>query len=60
MKKITRCISLDPRTDALLKKDSENRYATVSANLSRILWEHYQKNPIITISEKNLDALKVM
>ena len=24
MKKITRCISLDPRTDALLKKDSEN------------------------------------
>jgi|TARA_Y100000004_G_C8646537_1_gene299274 hypothetical protein len=43
MKKI-RSISISNEIDELLEKDSKMRGLTVSANLSRILFEHLSNN----------------
>tara|TARA_R100000008_G_C3474483_1_gene110662 strand:+ start:219 stop:404 length:186 start_codon:yes stop_codon:yes gene_type:complete len=43
MKKLIRSISLSEDLDMQLKRDSETRGLTVSANLARILFEHFQQ-----------------
>ena len=43
MKKI-RSISLSPEIDDRLEEDSKNRGLTISANVTRILYEYPQKN----------------
>ena len=43
MKKI-RSISLSESIDAQLEQDSKSRGLTISANVTRILYEYFQKN----------------
>ena len=53
MKKIIRSISIMESLDKNLKEDSEIRGLTISANMSRILYNYFQKNLIKQISKKN-------
>ena len=59
MKKIIRSISIMESLDKNLKEDSEIRGLTVSANVSRILYEYLQGNSSKYISKKN-NILNVM
>ncbi len=59
MKKIIRSISIMESLDKNLKEDSEIRGLTVSANVSRILYEYLQGNSLKYISKKN-NTLNVM
>ncbi len=59
MKRIIRSISIMESLDKNLKKDSEVRGLTVSANVSRILYEYLQGNSSKYISKKN-NILNVM
>ena len=59
MKKIIRSISIMESLDKNLKEDSEIRGLTVSANVSRILYEYLQGNSPKHISKKN-NILNVM
>ena len=43
MKKI-RSLSLSPEIDERLEQDSKNRGLTISANVTRILYEYLQNN----------------
>jgi hypothetical protein len=43
MKKLIRSVSLSEELDLQLKRDSEFRGLTVSANLARILFEYFQQ-----------------
>ena len=52
MKKTIRSISIMESLDNDLKEDSELRGLTISANLSRILYEYFQKNSIELIKER--------
>ena len=47
MKKI-RSISLSNKIDELLEEDSKERGLTVSANITRILYDYFEKQPKIT------------
>ena len=53
MKKIIRSISIMESLDKNLKEDSEIRGLTISANMSRILYNYFQKNLIKQISKKS-------
>lgn len=55
MKKTIRSISLSNEIDNKLKMESNIRGTTISANISRILYEYYLKNPIK--SDNNLNIL---
>ena len=59
MKKIIRSISIMESLDKNLKEDSEVRGLTVSANVSRILYEYLQANSPKYISKKN-NILNIM
>ena len=48
MKKKIRSISIAEKIDEKLQKDSNYRGLTISANLSRILHDYFQKQPKIT------------
>jgi hypothetical protein len=52
MKKTIRSISIMESLDNDLKGDSEIRGLTISANVSRILYEYFQKNSIELIKER--------
>ncbi len=52
MKKIIRSISIMESLDKNLKEDSEIRGLTISANVSRILYNYFQKNLIKQISKE--------
>jgi len=52
MKKIIRSISIMESLDKNLKEDSKIRGLTISANMSRILYNYFQKNLIKHISKK--------
>ena len=54
MKKVIRSISLSNKIDINLKKESELRGTTISANISRILYEYYLKNPINSNKDLNI------
>ena len=54
MKKVIRSISIMESLDKNLKEDSEIRGLTVSANVSRILYEYYLNNPPRTTENLNL------
>ena len=54
MKKVIRSISLSNKIDINLKKESEIRGTTISANISRILYEYYLKNPIKSNQDLNI------
>ena len=45
MKKKIRSISISIKIDDKLQKDSNYRGLTISANLSRILYEYFEDNP---------------
>ena len=45
MKKKIRSISIAEKMDEKLQKDSNYRGLTISANLSRILYEYFQTQP---------------
>ena len=53
MKRIIRSISIMESLDKNLKKDSEVRGLTVSANVSRILYEYFQQTSTKHIFKKN-------
>ena len=59
MKKTIRSISIMESLDKNLKEDSELRGLTVSANVSRILYEYFQKNSTKHILKRN-DILNIM
>ena len=59
MKKTIRSVSIMESLDKNLKEDSELRGLTVSANVSRILYEYLQGNSLKYISKKN-NTLNVM
>ena len=46
MKKKIRSISIAEKMDEKLKDDSNYRGLTISANISRILYEYFQSEPI--------------
>ena len=48
MKKKIRSISISEYMDEKLKNDSDYRGLTISANLSRILYDYFQSQPIKT------------
>ena len=52
MKKIIRSISIMESLDYDLKEDSEIRGLTVSANVSRILYNYLQKNSTKVVKER--------
>ena len=52
MKKTIRSISIMESLDNDLKEDSEIRGLTISANVSRILYEHFQMNSIELIKKR--------
>ena len=54
MKRTIRSISLSNEIDIKLKKESDIRGTTVSANISRILYEYYLKNPIKSKQDLNI------
>ena len=54
MKKVIRSISLSNEIDNNLIKESEIRGTTISANISRILYEYYLKNPIKSKQDLNI------
>ena len=54
MKKI-RSISLSKNIDSQLLNDSNYRGLTVSANITRILYEYFQKN----LADKKMNILRV-
>ena len=56
---LIRSISIMESLDKNLKEDSELRGLTVSANVSRILYEYLQGNSLKYISKKN-NTLNVM
>ena len=58
MEKTIRSISLSNEIDNKLKIESNIRGTTISANISRILYEYYLKNPIK--SEHSLNVLPVI
>ena len=45
MKKKIRSISIAEKMDEKLQKDSDYRGLTISANLSRILYDYFQSQP---------------
>ena len=49
-KKNIRSISITESLDKKLMEDSEYRGLTISANLSRILFDYFQQNPIKQLS----------
>ena len=51
MKKI-RSISLSAEIDEQLETDSKSRGLTISANITRILYDYFQKNNQTTLSKK--------
>jgi len=51
MKKI-RSISLSAQIDEQLESDSKTRGLTISANVTRILYDYFQKNSTNTFSKK--------
>ena len=53
MKKI-RSISLSNKIDELLEEDSKERGLTVSANLSRILYDYFENETKKTINKPKL------
>ena len=53
MKKTIRSISIMESLDKNLKDDSEIRGLTISANVSRILYNYFEKNLIKQISKKD-------
>ena len=55
MNKKIRSISISDSIDNQLMDDSKHRGLTISANISRILYEYYLKNPIK--SDNNLNIL---
>jgi hypothetical protein len=55
MKKIIRSISILDSLDQTLKDDSQYRGLTVSANITRILFDHFQTNSI-----QNKDGLNLL
>ena len=48
MKKKIRSISISENIDEELQKDSNYRGLTISANISRILYDYFQEQPKIT------------
>ena len=52
MKKTIRSISIMESLDCDLKRDSEIRGLTVSANISRILYNYLQKNSTKIVKER--------
>ena len=54
MKKVIRSISLSNEIDIKLKEESDIRGTTVSANISRILYEYYLRNPIKSKQDLNI------
>ena len=45
MKKKIRSISISENMDSQLKNDSDYRGLTISANISRILYDYFQEQP---------------
>ena len=54
MTKVIRSISLSNKIDKNLIKESEIRGTTISANISRILYEYYLNNPPKTADNLNI------
>ena len=54
MTKVIRSISFSNKIDKNLIKESEIRGTTISANISRILYEYYLNNPLKTNDNLNL------
>ena len=54
MAKVIRSISLSNKIDKNLIKESKIRGTTISANISRILYEYYLNNPINKNNNLNL------
>jgi|TARA_Y100000310_G_C20088147_1_gene536981 hypothetical protein len=52
MKKTIRSISLSEMIDNQLKEDSHNRGLTISANMTRILFEYFQQNGVVHTEKK--------
>ena len=48
MKKKIRSISISENIDEKLQKDSNYRGLTISANITRILYDYFEKQPKIT------------
>lgn len=55
MNKTIRSVSLSNDIDYKLKEESKLRGTTISANVSRILYEYYETNPI-----KDKNRLNIM
>tara|TARA_Y100000593_G_C4281772_1_gene323165 strand:- start:131 stop:313 length:183 start_codon:yes stop_codon:yes gene_type:complete len=58
MKKKIRSISISEYIDNQLKDDSEYRGLTISANLSRILYDYFKSQPIKTGIRLSVDSTK--
>jgi hypothetical protein len=58
MKKIIRSISIMDSLDRTLKEDSQYRGLTISANITRILFEYFQSNPMQDKKKLNLLPIK--
>ena len=59
MERTVRSISISNEIDTKLKEESNIRGTTISANISRILYEYYLKNPIKSNTNLNiLPAIK--
>ena len=54
MERTIRSISLSNEIDIKLKEESDIRGTTVSANISRILYEYYLRNPIKSKQDLNI------
>ena len=54
MERTIRSISLSNEIDNKLKMESNIRGTTISANISRILYEYYLNNPLKTTDNLNL------
>ena len=54
MKKVIRSISIMDSLDRTLIEDSQYRGLTISANITRILFEHFQANSIRDKKKLNL------
>jgi|TARA_Y100000034_G_C6874829_1_gene399910 hypothetical protein len=58
MERKIRSISISPNIDKQLEEDSRHRGLTISANVSRILYEYLQKNTIPKKTGITLSAIK--
>jgi|TARA_R110000851_G_scaffold226078_1_gene378836 hypothetical protein len=58
MNKTIRSVSLSNDIDNKLKEESKLRGTTISANVSRILYEYYQNNPIKDKNNLNIMPIK--